>query len=109
MPDNEQFKYRFGTKAPDEKSIIISYKNFVTTIRNKYPNANIICALGSMDATREGSPWPGYIMKAIGQLNDPKIYTHFFKFKNTDGHPKIAEQKAMANSLIEFIENNIKW
>jgi hypothetical protein len=107
--EHEQFKYRFGTHEPDENFIIASYKNFVSAIRKKYPDARIICSLGNMDATKEGSPWPGYILQATGQLNDPKIFTHFFKYKNTDGHPSIAQQKAMATSLIQFIENNISW
>ena len=109
MPDNEQFKYRFGTKAPDENFIINSYEDFVATIRDKYPDASIICVLGNMDATKEGSPWSGYVQKAVNQLNDPKIYTLFFKYKNTPGHPKVDEQQAMADSLIEFIEKNISW
>jgi hypothetical protein len=109
MPNHEQFKHRFGTKAPDESSIITAYKDFVASIRNKYPNASIICALGSMDATREGSPWPGYIQKAVDQLHDSKMYTHFFPYKNGYGHPNVAEQKIMADSLIEFIEKNIQW
>jgi hypothetical protein len=108
-PDHEQFKYRFGTKAPDESYIVASYQNFVLSIREKYPQASIICALGSMDATREGSPWPGYIKKAITTLDDPKIYTHFFPFIKKDGHPNVAEQKTMAKSLIDFIDKNIKW
>ena len=78
MPNNEQFKYRFGTKAPDKDFIIKSYKDFVASIRNKYPEAYIICTLGNMDATKEGSPWPGYVQKAVDQLKDSKIYTHFF-------------------------------
>jgi len=109
MPNNEQFKYRFGTKAPDSSFIVKSYKDFVASIRNKYPKAKIICALGNMDATREGSPWSGYVQRAVDQLKDSKIYTHFFKYKNTDGHPKVNEQKAMAESLIKFIEKNIGW
>ncbi len=109
MPNNEQFKYRFGMKVPDKNFIIKSYKDFVASIRHKYPEAYIICALGNMDATKEGSPWPGYIQKAVDQLKDSKFYTHFFNYKNTDGHPKVNEQKAMAESLIKFIENNIKW
>jgi hypothetical protein len=109
MPNHEMFKHYFGTKAPDEATIINAYKNFVSTIRSKYPNASIICALGSMDATREGSVWPGYIQKAVDQLSDRKIYTHFFPFKNTGGHPNVAEQKVMADDLIGFIEKNIGW
>jgi hypothetical protein len=109
MQDHEQFKNRFGSKAPDENFIMKSYKDFVASIRNKYTKANIICALGNMDATREGSVWPGYIQKAVDELKDSKVFTHFFKYKNTDGHPKVDEQKVMAESLIEFIENNISW
>lgn len=109
LPANEQFKYRFGDKAPGDSFIIASYKHFVQSIRNKYAHADIICTLGSMDATKEGAPWPGYIKSAVEQMNDHKIYTHFFKYKNTDGHPNVHEQKDMAISLIDFIEKNIKW
>lgn len=109
MPESEQFKYRFGSKAPEENFLIKSYKNFVSSVRKEYPGTDIICSLGSMDATREGSPWPGYIQKAVAELNDSKIYLHFFKYKDTEGHPKVTEQKDMAESLISFIEKNIKW
>jgi hypothetical protein len=108
-PQNPQFIARFGTTKPNETFIINSYKNFIKCIRAKYPNSSIICALGNMDATRVGSPWPAYIEKAAKELNDAKIYTHFFPYKDTPGHPKVAEQKAMADDLIEFIDKNIKW
>ena len=109
QPKNEQFKSRFGSEKPKENFIIQSYENFVKTIRTKYPKASIVCVLGNMDATKEGSKWPIYIVKAVENLNDKKIYTHFFEYKNTSGHPKISEQKAMADSLIAFINQNIKW
>lgn len=108
-PQHPEFKHRFGTQKPTVDFIIAAYKNFVSTIRNKYPNASIICALGSMDATREGSPWPTYVQTAVSQMNDKKIFTHFFKFKNGPGHPKATEQKVMADDLIQFIDKNIKW
>lgn len=109
IPDNDQFKIRFGTKAPTEDFIINAYENFVKSIRLKYPNAHIICALGSMDITQEKSLWPSYVTRVVNNLNDKKIYTHFFKFKNTDGHPKVEEQKQMADSLITFIDQTIEW
>jgi len=74
MPNQESFKHFFGTKKPDEATIIAAYKSFISIIRSKYPNASIICCLGSMDATREGSAWPGYIQTAVAQLNDKKIW-----------------------------------
>ena len=109
MPEHEQFKRTFGTKKPDEKFIVNAYKDFVATIRTKYPQAAIICALGNMDATRAGSPWPGYIQEAVRQLNDRNIYTRFFEYKNSDGHPHAGDQKAMADGLIDFINKTITW
>jgi hypothetical protein len=108
-PQHEQFKARFGTKRPDENEIIKDYQDLVMEIRGKYPKASIICALGSMDATQIGSPWPRYIETAVKKMGDRKIYTHFFAYKNTSGHPKVTEQKAMAEDLIGFIDKNIKW
>ena len=109
MFNHPQFKARFGTTPPDAYTIVQSYQNFVKSIRVKYPKASIICVLGSMDATQKGSLWPGYVEMAVKGLSDSKIYTHFFPYKETPGHPKIAEQKAMADELIEFIDKNIKW
>lgn len=108
-PEHAEFKHRFGTTKPSEEFIVNSYKNFITKIRAKYPKANIICALGSMDATKEGSPWPGYVDKAVAQLKDAKIKTHFFPFQNKYGHPRVDVQKAMADDLIQYIEKNIVW
>ncbi|PZX20414.1 GDSL-like lipase/acylhydrolase family protein [Breznakibacter xylanolyticus] len=104
-PEHEQFVARFGSQAPDSSAIIAAYGRFVGDIRARYPKANIICALGSMDATREGSFWPGYIASAVNSLGDDKIYTLFFPFKNSYGHPSVSEQQAMAKQLIGFIED----
>ncbi|MCD8739800.1 GDSL-type esterase/lipase family protein [Mucilaginibacter roseus] len=109
MPDNPEFKSRFGKTPPTAEQLTNAYRNFVKTIRSKYPDASIICALGNMDATKEGSPWPGYIKQATADINDKKIYTCFFPYKQTPGHPNAAEQQAMANQLITFINKNIKW
>lgn len=109
MPTHEQFKARFGTKKPSEEFLIAAYQNFLQSVRSKYPHADIICSLGSMDATKEASKWPGYIDTAVALLKDKKITTHFFSFKNTAGHPNIKEQQAMADDLIAFIEKSGYW
>jgi lysophospholipase L1-like esterase len=109
MPNNEQFKNRFGTKPPDENYIVNAYKNFVQTIRTKYPETQIICMLGNMDITKKDSPWPGYVQKAVERLNDKKIFTYFSPYKETPGHPKVKEQQMLADGLIQFINQHIKW
>lgn len=109
LPDYIQFKRRFGNKPPDNNSIILSYKKFVERIRQHYPHAYIICTLGPMDAVRTGSEWPGYIQTAVKTLNDKKVFTYFFAYKNSHKHPKVAEQQQMANALIEFIKTHIDW
>jgi hypothetical protein len=109
MPNNEQFKSRFGTKPPDEKQIVNAYKNFIQTIRSTYPKTQIVCMLGSMDITKKGSPWPGYVEKAVAEINDTKLFTYIAPYKETPGHPKVKEQKAIADGLIKFMDEHIKW
>lgn len=104
-----QFKARFGDTPPDSAYIVDAYKKFVTTIRNTYPDASIVCTLGSMDATKEGSPWPRYIKAAVTDLHDRKVYAHIFAHKNSSGHPKRKDQLIMAESLIHFIDVNVHW
>jgi hypothetical protein len=108
-PEHPSFSLRFGTKPPSEEETIEAYRSFVHKIRTVYPTAHIICALGSMDATREGSPWPGYVQQAVRELQDVKIYTHFFPFTKKEGHPRTADNAEMAKSLINFIDKNITW
>lgn len=109
MPNNEQFKKRFGSTPPDESQIVEAYKDFVQTVRSTYPKAPIICMLGNMDITKKGSPWPGYVQKAVDELHDKKIFTYFAPYKETYGHPKVKEQQTLADGLIKFIDDNIKW
>jgi len=109
LPEHAQFKRRFGDKNPTEEFIIKAYSNFVQRIRDHYPGAYIVCVLGTMDAVKPGSPWPGYIEKSVTALHDPKILTHFFAYKNSPGHPKVQEQKKMADDLIRFIDSHIQW
>jgi hypothetical protein len=106
LPNHAEFKRVFGSTAPDSNFIVNAYKNFTYGIRQKYPNAKIICALGAMDITKQGSPWPGYVTKTVEALNDKNIYTYFFPVCNSKGHPRIKHQQEMADQLIQFIEKN---
>ena len=109
QPQHAEFIHRFGSSRPTADQIVAAYQKFVQSIRSRYPRAKIICALGNMDATKKGSAWPGYISKAVTNLQDPGISTHYFPYKDTPGHPAKHEQEAMAKDLISYIEHNIRW
>jgi hypothetical protein len=108
-PEHPQFKARFGDTAPDSTFVTESYYKFLKNIRLHYPNAKIICTLGAMNATREDLPWRGYVNSAVKKMNDDNVYTYFFFYKGGYNHPKEAEHKRMADSLIMFIKKNINW
>jgi len=108
-PDYPEFKHRFGNEKPSKEFIIDKYTDLLKKIRKEYPEANIICTLGTMDATKEGSPWPGYIRSSVKKMNDKKIYTLFFPYQNYDGHPEVRTHKEMADLLIHFIDERGLW
>ena len=87
-----------------------NYVNFAQTLRGHYPDAHIIIALGDMDATAPGSPFPGYVKNAVAELNttynDTKVYSLIFPYGGSS-HPRIERNAAMADQLTAFIQNNI--
>lgn len=105
----KEYKARFGDKDPDENFIIQAYAGFIESIRSKYPQAHIICMLGNMSVTKEGSLFPGYVKAAVSQLNDKNLHTLVVPYKQTRGHPSINEQQVLADSLIAYIGKNINW
>ncbi|WP_075344395.1 SGNH/GDSL hydrolase family protein [Tenacibaculum agarivorans] len=109
MLNREEFKAIFGNKPPEDDYLITSYEKFIIKLRQHYPETYIICMLGNMDATELESKWPGLVSKAVANLKDDKIYTHFVPYKNTPNHPTEKEQREIAKSLIHFIENTIIW
>jgi len=107
LPDHEEFKRRFGTQKPSEQTIVKAYRDFVKTIRGHYPNAKIICLLGNMDITKEGSAWPSYVKSAVEALKDKNMFTCFAPFKDSKAHPSVIEHQIMAKKLIALIKKEI--
>jgi hypothetical protein len=97
---------------PTDEQKVQAYINFVRSIRAKYPKAQIICALGSMDATATPT-WPGYIKMAVARMqkenNDSRLDTIFFDFNGYGQHPRIAQHKANAEQLTAFIKRKMRW
>jgi len=97
---------------PNEAQRIAAYQAFVERVRSLYPKAYIVCALGSMDATRAGSPWPGYVETAVGKLRakgDRRIDTLFFPFTGYGKHPRVAQHQANADRLSAFVRQKMGW
>jgi hypothetical protein len=98
---------------PNDAQRIDVYKSFVKRIRQLYPDAYIVCALGSMDATRPGSPWPGYVTAAVEQIRsedgDRRIDTIFFEFTGYGQHPRVKQHQANAARLAAFIQEKLNW
>lgn len=109
MPDHPSFKQRFGTTAPTHEMVMERYRDFVKNIRAVYPDAHIICALGSMDASKKGSPWPAYVSRVVKEMKDPKIHSLVFPHTGKPGHPRTADNAVMARQLIDFITEKVSW
>jgi hypothetical protein len=99
--------------APTDAQRVQAYSDFVKSIRGKYPNAYIVCALGSMDAAKEGSKWPGYINTAVARLKtdnpQEKIDAIFFEFTGYGGHPRVKQHISNAEKLTAFIRQKMHW
>jgi Carbohydrate esterase 2 N-terminal/GDSL-like Lipase/Acylhydrolase family len=97
---------------PTDEQRVQAYVDFVRTIRAKYPKAQIICALGSMDATASDK-WPNYIKVAVEKMKtefeDKKIDTLFFDFTGYGQHPRVAQNKANAKKLVGFVRKKMRW
>jgi hypothetical protein len=102
---NDKARLETLTPIPTEAQIVQYYVNFVSSIRAVYPNAHIVCALGGMDATAEGSPWPGYIHQAVVQMADGNMSECIFPYIGVAGHPRVVHHQAMAEQLTAHIRS----
>jgi hypothetical protein len=99
--------------TPDDAQRVQAYKQFVQKIRALYPKAYIVCALGSMDAIRPGSKWPGYVRSAVAQIRDEqkdeRIDALMFEFTGYTAHPRVRHHQANAARLTTFIQQKMGW
>ena len=110
--DSALVEERLDPVPTDEQRIAVYY-DFVRRIRGHYPEAYIICTLGTMDASKPGSPWPGYIHSAVEQwkaeTNDQGIDVMIFEFKDFYKHPRVHHHRENAEVLTAFIKEKMGW
>ncbi|WP_269524158.1 SGNH/GDSL hydrolase family protein [Coraliomargarita parva] len=98
--------------VPTGPDIIAAYKQFIASLRTVYPEAQIVCALGSMDATAPDSQWPGYIETAVAEMEaegDTKLSTCFFPFDGFRKHPRVRHHQRNADILSAHIRAIMDW
>ncbi|UTF59546.1 GDSL-type esterase/lipase family protein [Gilvimarinus sp. DA14] len=99
--------------VPSAEQRIAAYLEFLQSIHSKYPDALMVTALGSMDATAEGSPWPGYIEQATAQMRElypqGEFATVFFPFTGYGQHPRVEHNRANAELLTDLIKQKMNW
>ncbi len=106
----------FYPGTPNAALFRAAYTDFVTRLRSQYPQARIICAVGSMMndwypagqlhwSTIQG--WVSSVVKGFNDRGDARV--HFLAFTpqtgpyGEDWHPSPATHQAMATRLTEFI------
>lgn len=99
--------------VPSDEQRIAAYVAFLQSVYQHYPGALMITALGSMDATAEGSPWPEYIEKATAKMHDlypqGEFATVIFPFTGYGQHPRVEHNRANAELLIQLIKQKMNW
>ena len=99
---------------PSSADIISAYKAFVNKLREHYPKAKFVSALGSMDATNpKRAHWPKYIQTAIDEINienpEANIELVTFDFNGYQSHPRVHQHIKNANKLTAHIKKIMHW
>ena len=99
--------------VPDDAERVRAYRRFVESVRAKYPKAYLVCALGSMDAVKPGSKWPGYVRTAVEQMREAdksaRIDTIVLPYTGFNGHPRVPQHRANAALLTSLIREKMGW
>ncbi|MEN0066972.1 MAG: GDSL-type esterase/lipase family protein [Myxococcota bacterium] len=83
-----------------------TYIDFYDALRDVYPDADVLLALGSMDAVAFGSPMPGYLelaVETLQQQGDDKVHSLVFDYNGHGRHPEVADHEVMADALTSKI------
>ena len=86
-----------------------AYTKLIHNIRSKYPNAEIFCVLGPMDAGIDPT-FINYVYSAVKDINasgDKKVYFHKFSQFTGGPHPRVSTHQQVADELDKVIKEVI--
>jgi lysophospholipase L1-like esterase len=103
--------------GPKQDSTLFSgtYINFIKTLRQHYPKADIVCLTSPMGDSMLTAVLERYLTAITGNLNaagDKKVHQYFFSRQyhgGCDGHPNLAEHKLIADELTAYIRQLKGW
>ena len=79
------------------------YKKFIQTLRNRYPDAHVVCITTLLE---HDSSWDKAIGQVVQELGDEKVTQCLFKRNGTGtpGHLRIPEAEEMSDELAAYID-----
>lgn len=92
-----------------------AYIQFIKNIRDKYPDAALICLTSPMADSTLSASQKNYLSSMVSTVNksgDKEIYKYFFSKQyhhGCGGHPDLKEHKMIAAELIRYIKNLENW
>jgi lysophospholipase L1-like esterase len=98
----------------DSATFVNTYVGFLKRIRNNYRTSRIVCIAGPDSPGTEWEKWRSLIHSVVNQFEraDPMVsYFEFTPFQpnGSDWHPNTEEHKRMANELIPFLKDLMRW
>ncbi len=111
---------------PDETAFKNAYRSFLARLRALYPQARIVCTLGSMtDGYKEqqqggtvssvhAGQWVTELVAERNRAGDARVYRHVMAVQNPgvdgvgeDWHPSAVTHQKMADALTRFIQEHV--
>jgi lysophospholipase L1-like esterase len=117
-----------GTSAflPDETAFKTAYRRFLSRLRALYPQARIVCTMGSMtDGSKQqaqggtvtsvhAGQWVTDLVAERNRAGDARVYRHVMAVQNPnadgvgeDWHPSATTHQKMAEALTRFIQEQV--
>jgi lysophospholipase L1-like esterase len=101
------YGYTQSVKQPFPSGFAQEYSRLVREIRERYPEAWIVCATGGMSAVKSSRDLNKALNAALKELSaDPRILSMTFRAFTYD-HPRVDTHMKMALELEAFIRENV--
>lgn len=126
---NDTIKWDFKKYQPDVVTVCLgqndgiqdsaafcdNYVSFLEKLRSYYPDAMLICLTSPMADARLATFMKKTLTSVVDKMRsdgDKKVSSYFFSrqyHNGCDSHPDLAEHQMIANELVAYIKQTMKW